>query len=296
MIRETSWKTATTIASTTAIQRPMRVRRARSQRPGLLVPCSIAFDESMSRFNRTTLVPSSQLSPTRFSARCAAFAASLWWKSPYTAGPAPVTSARKAPRARSSSASGDDARSFGGSAARSRGRRTRSSAARSAARRSSQPAAPSRRVEGGVDGRGRRLRGPVRDDEDDPEVLRQVERRELRAVARAELRAVGEEERDVGAEGRGERVQLGLAAAARAASRSRAGARSRRRSCRRRCRRRPGAASRSSRCQRGSTPACVGERLERAADERVGAEAVDAEVGGRLDLDPVGDADALVAR
>ncbi len=48
----------------------------------------------------------------------------------------------------------------------------------------------------------------MREHEHDPEVLRQVERLERRAVAGAELRPLGEEEGDVGAEARGERVQL----------------------------------------------------------------------------------------
>ncbi len=39
-------------------------------------------------------------------------------------------------------------------------------------------------------------------------------------------------------------------------------------------------------------PRCEG--LERAADERVAGEAVDAQLGGRRDVDPVGHADALV--
>jgi hypothetical protein len=48
-------------------------------------------------------------------------------------------------------------------------------------------------VERGVDRSGRRFRSVARDDEDDPEVLRKVERRERRAVAGAELRTVDEE-------------------------------------------------------------------------------------------------------
>src|SRR5918911_5691529 len=46
--RETSWKTATMIDWIAAIHSVMRFRRARSQRPGLLVPCSIACGESLS--------------------------------------------------------------------------------------------------------------------------------------------------------------------------------------------------------------------------------------------------------
>src|SRR5207244_3993900 len=58
------------------------------------------------------------------------------WKRPRTVGPAPVPSARRASSWRSSPASGDDARSFGGRAARSRGRSAAERATWSFARRS----------------------------------------------------------------------------------------------------------------------------------------------------------------
>ena len=112
-------------------------------------------------------------------------------------------------------------------------------------------------VECRVDGRGRRLSRAVREDEHDPEVLRQVDRREHRAVAGAEPRPVDEEERDVGADLGRDVVQLLVRRAARRACRSRAGVRSPRRSCRRRDRPRRGCASRSSRASAGSTAACA---------------------------------------
>src|SRR6266540_480264 len=62
-------------------------------------------------------------------------------------------------------------------------------------------------VEGLVDSCGRFLLRAAREHEQDPVVLRQGERRELAAVAETELRARREEERDVGAEAGGERVQ-----------------------------------------------------------------------------------------
>src|SRR4051812_40857024 len=64
------------------------------------------------------------------------------------------------------------------------------------------------RVEGCVHVGCRRLRGIARQEGDDPEVLRQVERLELAAVPRAELRTVGEEEWDVGSDLRGQAAQL----------------------------------------------------------------------------------------
>ena len=56
------------------------------------------------------------------------------------------------------------------------------------------------RVERGEHVARRRLDGAVRQHEQDPVVLRQVERRQLRTVRSAELRAVGEEVRDVSPE------------------------------------------------------------------------------------------------
>ena len=63
-------------------------------------------------------------------------------------------------------------------------------------------------VEGGVHVACRARRRAVREEDDDPEVLRQVERLELASVTRAELRAVREEEGNVGAEARCDPVQL----------------------------------------------------------------------------------------
>ena len=75
------------------------------------------------------------------------------------------------------------------------------------------------RVEGVVDGAGRRLLGAVREDEDDPVVLRQVERRRASLPSpRAELRALREEERDVGADRRRRARRGGRAASGSASS------------------------------------------------------------------------------
>src|SRR3954470_23936019 len=64
------------------------------------------------------------------------------------------------------------------------------------------------RVKGRIHVGRRGLDHVARKENDDPEVLRQVERLELAPVAGAELRAVGEEERDVGADSRGKLSQL----------------------------------------------------------------------------------------
>src|SRR5487761_334035 len=158
--RETSWKTATMIASAAAIQRAIRVRRDRSQRPDLLVPCSIACDESMSRVNRTTQVRSAS-SPRPPPARAAR--------------PPDVVEGSEERRAAVVEAGGAVAK-----------------------------------VERGVDGSRRQLLDEARDEEHDPEVLRQVEWLEDTAVPRPELRAVDEEERDVGAEARRDLAQVGV--------------------------------------------------------------------------------------
>ena len=163
-------------------------------------------------------------------------------------GPAPRRRRRRErrPPRKSPAASGELARSFGGRAARSRGRSTWASASRRDWRRSAQPGDAVADVEGGVHVGGRCLRRVAREEENDPEVLRQVERLELASVAGAELRAVHEEERD----SRRRCERPGGAAlrpeAARAASRWRGGARWQHPSCRRRDRRRPGSASRSA--------------------------------------------------
>src|SRR5204862_2278356 len=64
----------------------------------------------------------------------------------------------------------------------------------------SKPRAAVALVEGCVDRPARELFGPAREQEHDPVVLRQVQRRQLRAVTEAELRALAKEERHVGAE------------------------------------------------------------------------------------------------
>src|SRR5439155_123631 len=63
-------------------------------------------------------------------------------------------------------------------------------------------------VERAVDVGGRLLRSVAREQQDDPVVLRQIERLELGAVAGSELRSVAEEERNVGTEARGDALEL----------------------------------------------------------------------------------------
>src|SRR5579871_134383 len=148
------------------------------------------------------------------------------------------------------------------------------------------------RVEGGVDVRRRALHCVAWEEDNDPEVLRQVERRELAAVAGAELRAVREEERHVGTGARRERVQL--------AGQERFGERSVREA---ECRRGVGAAAAEPGRERDALldlhpPARLdsGRRrkaLEGRPNNGVALEAVDAKRGRFLDLDPVDKVDAL---
>src|SRR3954453_19082322 len=65
----------------------------------------------------------------------------------------------------------------------------------------------SARIESGVDRRGRVLARPLRQQQDDPVVLRQVELLELRARAAGKLGACRQEERNVGAETGGELME-----------------------------------------------------------------------------------------
>ena len=176
------------------------------------------------------------------------------------------------------------ARSFGGSAARSRGAPDCVRAVEQRRAPLVEPASPRRVVEARVDVGRRVFAAPSREHEHDPVVLRQLERLERRCRRRSPSCGPRlEEERDVGAE-------LDARARARRSSRGAARAqrlvreperRRRRRSCRRRAPRRPGCACRSSRASaaraRGRPRA-----LERAPDERVAREAVDAKLVGRL--------------
>src|SRR6516164_353944 len=88
--------------------------------------------------------PATHVRPSRLSAEQASSAAALSSNSPYTTGPAPLTSARNAPSARSAAACAERARSFGGSPARSRGTRMCASARRKASTRAAYPSAPPR--------------------------------------------------------------------------------------------------------------------------------------------------------
>ena len=112
-------------------------------------------------------------------------------------GPAPLTSARNAPSILSRSANGDEARSLCGQCsevARTSDRGERGTQPRGALREARCAVA---RIECRVDVGGRALARVLRQEEQDGEVLRQLERLELGAVAGPELRAVGEEERHV---------------------------------------------------------------------------------------------------
>ena len=108
-------------------------------------------------------------------------------KSPYTAGPAPLTSARKAPSRSSSVASGEETRSFRGSAARSAGVSVPSSAETHRVPAGLEPGGAASLVEPSVDGRRRLLAFSVRKHEDDPDVARQGDRG--RAPSRLRSRA-----------------------------------------------------------------------------------------------------------
>ena len=201
-----------------------------------------------------------------------------------------MTSARNAPSA--AQLVGERRATRGRSAAARRGRAdasTAASASSSAARRSSKPAAPSRASKVGVHGgrRGlRRARAGGRGRPSSPAAGRAAR---ARSVAGAELRPVGEEERDVGAELRARARAARRPAAARGASRSRAAA--------------PSAASElpppspaatgirfSIRTrQRGSTPARAASASSAPRTSVSPAKPVDAQLGGRLELDPVGE-------
>ena len=151
----------------------------------------------------------SQVRPARPRASCAASACRRWRKRPYTVGPAPVTSARNAPSRTSSAASGDEARSFGGSSASRRALVAPARAASSAAPAVVPAVRPVPLVEALVDRSRRFLQRAVREHEQHPVVLRQLERGELGAVSAAELRPRRQEERDIGAEPSREPVELG---------------------------------------------------------------------------------------
>ena len=150
------------------------------------------------------------------------------------------------------------------------------------------PTAP---VEHPVDRRGRRLDGSLGQQEHDREVLRKVDRLECRAVAGTELWAVVEEERNVGAEAGSELVELARLeriVELRVREQQRGGGV-----------RAPAAESGGDgHALLDANPPAVRriECLERAADERVGRESLDRGVGSRLDVDAVGQIDALEER
>ena len=251
------------------------------------------------RVNRTTQVPSSQVAPSALQrASCGLRVAAGGGRARRRAGPAPETSARKAPSARSSSASGELARSFGGSAARSRGRWTR--VERVEERRAALvPAVRAvARVEGRVDvggrglrrrraGGGRRPRSPAAG-----RAARARCRRRSRAAGRRRGRT-GRRRRaarrascsSAGGERLGERVVRepergrGVGAAAAEAGGDR------------------DAASRSCTRQRGSTPAARGERARARARTSVSPGSRRRGASRRLlELDPVDEVDAAGRR
>src|SRR5579872_6211555 len=271
----------------------MRLRRSRSHRPGLLVPCSITCGESL---NTASTVPRRCRDPGAPEALhralrglCGALVVEQSVERRAGAAHVGAEGAVRAELLRERrrhevvrGQRGEVAR-----AAKAPERRVHGGAALVEA------GGAAALVEGGIDRGGGRLLRVVREDEEDPEVLRHVERRELRAVAGPELRAVGEEEGHVGAEPCGEVVQVGRGkrlGQRRVGEPQRGGG--------------VGAAAAET-GRDGETlldvhaPArldagACGERLERAAHERVGEEPVDAERERRLDVDPVGEGDALV--
>src|SRR6478609_6500163 len=182
-----SCETATMSPSAAAIQSESRTRRAFSQTPG---PRSAGCDDvSVNTFQPYHAGAVSQLRPRRLSDRRAPSASRRCWKSPYSAGPAPETSARNAPAARIASAWGELAwplDSLQPVEERLSPLRPAGSALAS--------------VERGVDVGRRGLLLIAWEQDEDPEVLRQVQPPELAPVPRAQLRPVGHEERDVGAD------------------------------------------------------------------------------------------------
>ena len=230
--------------------------------------------------------------PARWSNPAAESASASDSKSPYTVGPAPETSARNAPALINSRESDDDARSFAGSLASSRGVLVATSASRRLSARSLEAVGSATLVECGVDLAGRLLRVAIGHDEHDPVVGRQLDRRELRAVAGRELRVDVQEERDVSTDprcdamelvGRAGRIQSGIGKLQ--GGRGVAA---------------PTAESRGDRNPlldpntpaRGDT-SDVGKREKGFADDRVVGEPVDDQGVRRLDLDLVVEVDSL---
>ena len=108
---------------------------------------------------------------------------------------------------RATAAPAASARSFGGNAARSR-RPAHACKALEGARPSAREAgAAAERIEARIDLARRALLELARKREHHPEVLRELERPQAIAAAFGQLRARAQEERDIGAERRGERVQ-----------------------------------------------------------------------------------------
>src|SRR6266542_382826 len=203
--RETSWKTATTIASTAAIESAKRVRRSRSQRPLRLEPCSIALSLTTStvpRWCRQPRAPEAvRVSPSRLRTV------------PLVEEPVDrrTGSAHIGPkRAERAQLAGDRRR-------REVVWRQRRQVARSphplerVEKRGAALVPAGRavtRVELGVHGCRGALLHAVGQHEQHPVVLRKVDRAEKRAVAGADLRSVREEERHVRPESGGEVAQL----------------------------------------------------------------------------------------
>src|SRR5919204_6894614 len=209
--REMSCASATMIPSRTAIQSAMRMRRARNQRPIRVERCSIAppcssdwFAPIVSTVPSRNREPSAAVAP-QLALGCSRGLAVQEEAVHGGAGAADVGAESAEPeqlvgerrggkvvrRQRSEVARASGARN---------GLRERGSAVGKAVARVAQ-------VERGVD-RGRRLLPPsVREQEDDPVVLRELERLQLGSGSGAELRAGREEERHVRAEARRELVE-----------------------------------------------------------------------------------------
>ena len=286
--------TRTSEPSIAPIQSVSRSRCSRRYRPGSrlgLVEHASCIGSHRTK-NATTLGPSARSSPRLRDRGGATSRRPGRRKRPYTTGPAPLTSARNAPRSRSLAASGERARSLGGSA-RQIGGAARARDPSTSARARGEPVLA---VEARVDlGRSNASLSPCGSRSRTRVVLRQVDaarassRRRCRAAARFRGRT-GRRRR-----GRGRAPGAGRAAAGAArrsfASRSavaaselpppRPAATGIRFSIRAR--------------QRGSTRR-GGDRFERPPDERVVREAVDRELGGRLERDRVAELDPLEDR
>src|SRR4051812_33305955 len=156
-----------------------------------------------------------------------------------------------------------------------------------------EPSGAVTRVEGAVDRRRRLLRRAVREHEKDPEILRHVDGYERRAVAGAELDALVQEERHVGAESgtdvmeRSVRERLVERLVRKAqggcgvrASAGKAGS--------------DGNPLLDAYAPAGAYARLLGESVERAPDDGVAVEPLDARDGRAVEVDAVVQADTLV--